>query len=46
VKDLLDTILEPGGLTVHFQPIMELREEGRRLYGLECLIRGPNGTNL
>jgi CheY-like chemotaxis protein len=31
MKDLLDTILEPGGLTVHFQPIMELREEGRRL---------------
>jgi EAL domain-containing protein (putative c-di-GMP-specific phosphodiesterase class I) len=46
MKDLLDTILEPGGLTVHFQPIMELREEGRRLYGLECLIRGPKGTNL
>ena len=46
MKDLLDQILEPGGLTVHFQPILELRGEQRRLYGLECLIRGPKGTNL
>ena len=46
MKDLLDQILEPGGLTVHFQPILELRDETRRLYGLECLIRGPKGTNL
>jgi EAL domain-containing protein (putative c-di-GMP-specific phosphodiesterase class I) len=46
LKDLLDAILEPGGLTVHFQPILELRDGGRRVYGLECLIRGPKGTNL
>ena len=46
MKDLLDAILEPGGLTVHFQPILELRDGGRRVYGLECLIRGPKGTNL
>jgi EAL domain-containing protein (putative c-di-GMP-specific phosphodiesterase class I) len=46
VKDLLDQILEPGGLSVHFQPILELRDGGRRVYGLECLIRGPKGTNL
>jgi EAL domain-containing protein (putative c-di-GMP-specific phosphodiesterase class I) len=46
MKELLDQILEPGGLTVHFQPILELRNGGRRLYGLECLIRGPKGTNL
>jgi len=46
MKDLLDAILEPGGLTVHFQPIMELRGGERRVYGLECLTRGPKGSNL
>jgi EAL domain-containing protein (putative c-di-GMP-specific phosphodiesterase class I) len=46
LKDLLDAILEPGGLTVNFQPILELRDGGRRVYGLECLTRGPKGTNL
>lgn len=43
---LLDTILEPGGLSVVFQPVYEVRPEGRRLHALECLIRGPRGTNL
>ena len=43
---LLDTILEPGGLSVVFQPVFEVRPEGRRLHALECLIRGPRGTNL
>jgi EAL domain-containing protein (putative c-di-GMP-specific phosphodiesterase class I) len=46
VTDLLDSILEPGGLRVHFQPILELRDGQRRLHGLECLARGPRGTNL
>lgn len=46
MRDLLDAILEPGGLTVHFQPIIELRGTARRVHGLECLIRGPKGTNL
>jgi EAL domain-containing protein (putative c-di-GMP-specific phosphodiesterase class I) len=46
MRDLLDAILEPGGLSVHFQPIMELHGDDPRVYGLECLIRGPKGTNL
>lgn len=46
MKDLLDAILEPGGLSAHFQPIFELRGGERRFYGLECLTRGPKGTNL
>ncbi len=43
---LLDTILEPGGLSVVFQPVFEFRPEDRRLHALECLIRGPRGTGL
>lgn len=43
---LWDTILEPGALSVVFQPVFEFRPEGRRLHALECLIRGPKGTNL
>jgi len=41
---LLDAILAPAQLTVVFQPIFEV-ESGPTLFGLECLIRGPRGTN-
>lgn len=43
---LLDRILEPGALTVLFQPILEYVEGWWRLHALECLVRGPKGTNL
>jgi EAL domain-containing protein (putative c-di-GMP-specific phosphodiesterase class I) len=43
---LLDAVLEPGGLSVVFQPIFDVSQGGRRLHALECLIRGPKGTNL
>jgi len=46
VTDLLDTLLEPGGLTVHFQPIVEIVGSTHHVYGFESLIRGPKGTNL
>ncbi len=46
MRELLDAILEPGGLRIHFQPIIELKEGERRVHGLECLARGPRGTNL
>jgi EAL domain-containing protein (putative c-di-GMP-specific phosphodiesterase class I) len=42
---LLDTILEPGRLRVEFQPIFEVAAGGVQLFGLECLLRGPRGTN-
>lgn len=45
-KTLLDRILEPGGLRVVFQPIFRLAEEGWHLHALECLVRGPKGTNI
>jgi EAL domain-containing protein (putative c-di-GMP-specific phosphodiesterase class I) len=43
---LLDLILEPGALTVLFQPILEYCAGRWQLHALECLVRGPKGTNL
>jgi EAL domain-containing protein (putative c-di-GMP-specific phosphodiesterase class I) len=45
VTTLLDVILAPGSLSVVFQPIFEITAARPRLYALECLIRGPRGTN-
>jgi len=42
---LLDQVLEPGGLSVVFQPIFEVGAQEPELFGLECLVRGPGGTN-
>jgi EAL domain-containing protein (putative c-di-GMP-specific phosphodiesterase class I) len=45
-RSLLDRILEPGELSVVFQPIFEFTAGRRALHAIECLIRGPRGTNL
>jgi EAL domain-containing protein (putative c-di-GMP-specific phosphodiesterase class I) len=42
---LLDTLLEPGRLSVVFQPIFEVGVARPHLYAVESLIRGPRGTN-
>ena len=42
---LLDRILEPGRLSVDFQPIFDVGGDEPELFGLECLIRGPRETN-
>jgi EAL domain-containing protein (putative c-di-GMP-specific phosphodiesterase class I) len=42
---LLDRILATGGLSVVFQPMVEIVGGALRLHGLECLTRGPRGTN-
>ena len=42
---LLDAILEPGRLSVVFQPIFEVGVARPHLYAVESLIRGPRGTN-
>lgn len=42
---LLDLVLEPGQLSVVFQPIFEVGSRTPHLFALECLIRGPRGTN-
>jgi EAL domain-containing protein (putative c-di-GMP-specific phosphodiesterase class I) len=43
---LLDLILEPGHLSVVFQPMFEVGSSRPQLFALECLIRGPAGTNV
>ncbi len=43
---LLDVLLEPGRLSVVFQPMFEVCATRPHLFALECLIRGPRGTNL
>jgi EAL domain-containing protein (putative c-di-GMP-specific phosphodiesterase class I) len=43
-RDPLGEIVRPGGLSVVFQPIVDLRPRGRLLHSLECLARGPAGT--
>jgi EAL domain-containing protein (putative c-di-GMP-specific phosphodiesterase class I) len=42
----LDLILAPGGLRVLFQPILRVRGGSLSLHALECLVRGPKGTNM
>jgi EAL domain-containing protein (putative c-di-GMP-specific phosphodiesterase class I) len=41
---LIDRILERGSLSVHFQPVLDLRPTRPRPDYLEALIRGPRGT--
>lgn len=41
----LATLLTPGSLSTHFQPIVEEQNGTRRLHAFECLTRGPAGTN-
>lgn len=43
---LLEQLYAPGALTIAFQPIVELCGGRRRLHGVECLTRGPRGTEL
>lgn len=41
----LDAILQPGGITPVFQPIYAVDGNGWSVASLECLSRGPKGTN-
>jgi EAL domain-containing protein (putative c-di-GMP-specific phosphodiesterase class I) len=43
---LLDHILEPGSLTVHFQPVVDVHTSRPKAHYLEALIRGPRGTTV
>lgn len=43
---LLDAVLKPGGITITLQPIFELAGGHQRVVAVECLSRGPRGTNL
>ncbi|HEY6844175.1 MAG TPA: EAL domain-containing protein [Thermoanaerobaculia bacterium] len=42
---LLNEVLAAGGLTTLFQPIFEMHPEGRALFAVEALSRGPHGSN-
>lgn len=42
----LDSILQQGLITTVFQPICEREGNGYRLHALECLSRGPAGSNM
>jgi EAL domain-containing protein (putative c-di-GMP-specific phosphodiesterase class I) len=41
----LERILAPGGITPLYQPLYLVNGSECRLYGFECLSRGPAGTN-
>jgi EAL domain-containing protein (putative c-di-GMP-specific phosphodiesterase class I) len=41
----LDRLLAPGGITPVYQPIYVVGNGPPRMYGFECLSRGPRGTN-
>jgi EAL domain-containing protein (putative c-di-GMP-specific phosphodiesterase class I) len=41
----LEKILAPGGITPLYQPLYLVNSSECRLYGFECLSRGPAGTN-
>ena len=41
----LNTILAPGGITALYQPILSLNGGHIGVHGVECLSRGPRGTN-
>lgn len=43
---LLDSILAPGGLRMSLQPIFDVSGSEQRVAAVECLARGPVGTNL
>jgi EAL domain-containing protein (putative c-di-GMP-specific phosphodiesterase class I) len=42
----LEKLLQPGTLTAMVQPIVEIHSSGTRLHGVECLMRGPENSNL
>jgi EAL domain-containing protein (putative c-di-GMP-specific phosphodiesterase class I) len=43
---LMDRILEPGALSVRFQPVYEVHAHVMLGHYIECLIRGPKGTTV
>jgi EAL domain-containing protein (putative c-di-GMP-specific phosphodiesterase class I) len=41
----INRILQPGGITPVYQPVFRAAGETIQMFGLECLSRGPKGTN-
>jgi EAL domain-containing protein (putative c-di-GMP-specific phosphodiesterase class I) len=46
VTQLIDRVLEPGSLSVRFQPVYEVTRALPACHYVEALIRGPRGTSL
>ena len=45
IEPALNRILQPGGITPAYQPVFRAAGETITMFGLECLSRGPKGTN-
>jgi EAL domain-containing protein (putative c-di-GMP-specific phosphodiesterase class I) len=45
-RSLMDLILDPGALSVRFQPVWEAHSHVMVGHYIECLIRGPRGTSV
>jgi EAL domain-containing protein (putative c-di-GMP-specific phosphodiesterase class I) len=45
IEPALNRILQPGGITSVYQPVFRAAGETISMFGLECLSRGPKGTN-
>ncbi len=41
----LNRILQPGGITSVYQPVFRTTADSISMHGVECLSRGPKGTN-
>jgi EAL domain-containing protein (putative c-di-GMP-specific phosphodiesterase class I) len=44
-ESALNRILQPGGITAVYQPVVRANGGGTKMFGLECLSRGPKGSN-
>lgn len=44
-RTLIHHILAPGGLATVFQPVYDVSRGAPFIHGVECLTRGPAGTN-
>jgi EAL domain-containing protein (putative c-di-GMP-specific phosphodiesterase class I) len=44
-ESALNRILQPGGITPVYQPVVRVNGGSVETYGVECLSRGPKGTN-
>lgn len=45
IESALTKILQPGAITPVYQPVFRVSNGSRTIEGVECLSRGPRGTN-
>lgn len=44
-ESALNRILQPGAITPVYQPVFRVSNGKKEIHGVECLSRGPRGTN-